>query len=354
MQKPLKLLVSSLEPSANLHLEPILGKLENYELFGIFDEKFGKPYLPSSAFSIMGFLDVIPKIKKAKKAIKELTKESFKVDKVLLIDSPAFNLPLAKAIKEKNPKVEIIYYILPQVWAWKAKRVKKVEKYCDVLASVLPFESKFYNRSTFVGHPLIDEIKEYKKEYKETGIISYLPGSRKSEIKKLMPIFKELVKKVGKRALLVIPPFFSDEQIKDIYGDIKEFEIIRDAKSAFLQSEFAFVCSGTATLEAALIGTPFILAYIAKRFDYVLAKSFVNLKHVGLANILFDFSGKKPLHVELLQNDVTSQNLYSEYKKIDKNEFFKESLLVREILQKGSLESMLDIITKKDKDMERR
>jgi len=352
LQKPLKLLVSSLEPSANLHLEPILEKLKNYKLFGIFDEKFGKPYLPSSAFSIMGFLDVIPKIKKAKKAIKELTRESFGVDKVLLIDSPAFNLPLAKAIKEKNPKVEIIYYILPQVWAWKAKRVEKVEKYCDVLASVLPFENQFYNRSTFVGHPLIDEIKEYKKEYKDTGIISYLPGSRKSEIKKLMPIFKELVKKVQKRALLVIPPFFNNEQIEDIYGDIKEFEIVRDARSAFLQSEFAFICSGTATLEAALIGTPFILAYKAKRFDYALAKRFVKLKHVGLANILMDFSEKKALHVELLQDDVTSKNLYEEYEKIDKNEFFKESLHVREILEKGSLDNMLDIIIKKD--MERR
>ena len=348
MQKTLKLLVSSLEPSANLHLEPILERLGNYELFGIFDEKFGKPYLPSSAFSIMGFLDVIPKVKKAKKAIKELVKESFLVDKVLLIDSPAFNLPLAKAIKKKNPKVEIIYYILPQVWAWKAKRVEKVEKYCDVLASVLPFENQFYNRSTFVGHPLIDEIKAYKKEYKATGVISYLPGSRKSEIKKLMPIFKELVKKVKKKSLLVIPSFFSDEQIEDIYGDIKEFEIIRDARSAFLQSEFAFVCSGTATLEAALIGTPFILAYKAKKLDYLLAKRFIKLRHVGLANILFDFSDKPPLHVELLQDDVVSENLYNEYKKIDKEEFFKESLHVREILKKGSLDDMLDIITKKD------
>ncbi len=347
MQKPLKLLVSSLEPSANLHLKPILQKLENYELFGIFDEKFGKPYLPSSAFSIMGFIDVIPKIKKAKRAIKELVKESFLVDKVLLIDSPAFNLPLARAIKEKNPKVEIIYYILPQVWAWKAKRVQKVEKYCDVLASVLPFESRFYNRSTFVGHPLIDEIKEYKKKYKATGIVSYLPGSRKSEIRKLMPIFKELVKKIEKKALLVVPSFFNDEQIKDIYGDIKEFEIVRDARSAFLKSEFAFVCSGTATLEAALIGTPFILAYKAKKLDYMIAKRFVKLKHVGLANILFDFASLPPLHVELLQDEVNSENLYSEYKQIDKKCFFENSLHVREILQKGSLNDMLDIITKK-------
>ena len=347
MQKPLKLLVSSLEPSANLHLEPILQSLGEYELFGIFDEKFGTPYLPSSAFSIMGFLDVIPKIQKAKKAIKELVKLSFQVGTVLLIDSPAFNLPLAKAIKEKNPKVRIIYYILPQVWAWKAKRVAKVEKYCDVLASVLPFESKFYGCSTYVGHPLLDEIKEFKKEYKDTGIISYLPGSRKGEIKKLMPIFRELVKKIDKKALLVIPSFFSDEQIKEIYGDIEDFEISRDAREAFLQSEFAFVCSGTATLEAALIGTPFVLAYKAKKLDYMIAKKFVKLKYAGLANILLDFSGFKPLHVELIQDGVTSKNLYNEYKNIDKKTFFKESLHVREILKNGSLNNMLDIITEK-------
>ncbi len=347
MGKPIKILVSSLEPSANLHLEPLLQKLENYELFGIFDEKFAKPYLPSSAFSIMGFLDVISKIRKAKKAIKELVKLSFKTDIVLLIDSPAFNLPLAKAIKEKNPSAKIVYYILPQVWAWKAKRVAKVEKYCDILASVLPFESRYYNRSVYVGHPLLDEIKEYKSEYKKSGIISYLPGSRKSEIRKLMPIFKELMQKIGKRALLVIPPFFKDEQISEIYGDIEKFEVIRDAKEAFLQSEFAFVCSGTATLEAALIGTPFILAYKAKNLDYMIAKKFVKLKHVGLANILYDFSSLPPLHVELLQDEVTSDNLYSEYKKTDKEKFFENSLHVRELLQKGSLNDMLDIITKK-------
>jgi len=347
LKKPLKLLVSSLEPSANLHLEPILEKLERYTLFGIFDVKFGEPYLPSSAFSIMGFLDAIPKIKKAKKAIKELVKLSFDVDVILLIDSPAFNLPLAKAIKEKNPKVRIIYYILPQVWAWKAKRVAKVEKYCDVLASVLPFENQFYNCSTYVGHPLLDEIKEFKQEYKKTGIVSYLPGSRKSEIRKLMPIFKELVKKVNKKALLVVPPFFSDEMIKDIYGDISEFVVVRDAKDAFLKSEFAFVCSGTATLEASLIGTPLALAYKAKKLDYMIAKKFVKLQYAGLANLLLDFSGFKPLHVELLQDDVTSENLYSEYTKIDKEKFFKDSLKIREILKNGALNNMLDIITKK-------
>ena len=136
----LKLLLSALEPSANLHIEPLLRALNDVEIYGIFDEKFGKPLMPSKDFSVMGFVDVLPKIQKARKAIKIMTRMSFFVDKVILIDSPAFNLPLAKAIKKLNPNIEIIYYILPQVWAWKPHRVAQIEKYCTILASVLPFE----------------------------------------------------------------------------------------------------------------------------------------------------------------------------------------------------------------------
>ncbi len=340
----MKLLLSILEPSGNLHVEPILDALENYELFGIFDEKFGKPLLPSSAFSIMGFVDAIPKIRLAKKTIKEMVQLSFKVDKVLLIDSPAFNLPLAKAIKEANPKVQIIYYILPQVWAWKAKRVAKVEKYCDVLASILPFEQQFYNKATYVGHPLLDEISKYKDSYQPSEYICYLPGSRKSEIQKLMPIYKEVAKKIAKKNILVIPPHFSDEKIEEIYGDISEFEISKDTHESFLKSEFAFVCSGTATLEASLIGVPLVLAYKAKALDAFIARRFVKLSHVGLANIIFDFAKIEPLHVELLQDDVTVENLLKEYKKIDKKEFFENSKKLHKLLKYGSRDSMIKLI----------
>ncbi|WP_458700777.1 lipid-A-disaccharide synthase [Sulfurospirillum sp. 1307] len=340
----MKLLVSILEPSGNLHFEPILKKLDNCELLGIFDERFGKPIESSSSFSIMGFVDAIPKIKLAKKTIKKMVELSFDADFVLLIDSPAFNLPLAKAIKEQNPNIKIIYYILPQVWAWKAKRVKKVERYCDVLASILPFEQKFYNRATYVGHPLLDEISTCKKEYEKTGYISFLPGSRKSEIKKLFPIYKDVAKQINKKNILVIPKHFSDEEISNIYGDISDFEISRDAHDSFLRSEFAFVCSGTATLEGALIGTPLVLAYKAKSFDAFIAKRFVKLSHVGLANIIMDFEGLEPLHVELLQEDVTSQNLLKEYELMDREKFFKNSLKLHQILSHGSCERMISLI----------
>lgn len=341
----LRLLVSALEPSANLHLEPILKSIKDCELCGIFDERFGKPLLPSRAFSIMGFLDAIPKIKKAKKAIKAMSLMSLHVDKVLLIDSPAFNLPLAKAIKEINPNVEIIYYILPQVWAWKAKRVAKVEKYCDVLASILPFEKQFYNKAIYVGHPLLDEIPSFKKSYEKTGHIAFLPGSRKSEIKSLMPIYREVAKRINKQNILVIPPHFSDEEIADIYGDISQFIISKNTYEAFLKSEFAFVCSGTATLEAALIGVPFVLAYKAKLLDYLIAKQFVKLNHVGLANIIFDFEKLPPLHDELLQKDVTVENLMNAYENTNPELFFKAALKLRAILDHGSTEAMIKIMS---------
>lgn len=344
MHKPIKLLISALEPSANLHIEPVLSALESYEIFGIFDEKLGNPILPSSAFSIMGFVDAISKIKKAKKAIKDMVELSFTVDKVILIDSPAFNLPLAKAIKEKNPNVTIIYYILPQVWAWKKKRVAKIEKYCDVLASILPFEQKFYNRASYVGHPLLDEIPTCKEEYEESGYVAFLPGSRKSEIKKLMPVYKEVASAINKKNILVIPSHFNLEEIQDIYGDISEFDISRDTHNTFLKSEFAFVCSGTATLEAGLIGVPFVLCYKAKSLDAFIARRFVKLKHVGLANIIFDFEGLEPLHREFLQEDVTSANLLEEYTKMDRKSFFTRALMLRKILKHGSKKEMIKLI----------
>ena len=339
-----RILVSALEPSANLHLEPVLEELNKYTLEGIFDPKFGNPIYSSSDFSIMGFVDALSKIKLAKKAIKEMVKLSFECDRVLLIDSPAFNLPLSKAIKEKNPSAKIIYYILPQVWAWKAKRVKKIEKYCDILCSILPFEDKFYNKSIYVGHPLLDEIKEFKNQVSSDGAVAFLPGSRRSEIKSLIKIYKELAKSINKRKLLVVPKHFSKKDINEIYGDISEFEVIFDTKKAFLKSDFAFVCSGTATLEASLLGIPFVLVYKAKKIDYFIAKKFVKLKYIGLANIILDFAGLDPLHKEFIQDEVTVKNLLNEYRNLDREKFFLKSLKLKQLLKHGSSKNVSEFL----------
>jgi len=337
--------VSALEPSANLHLEPLLQALDSYEIYGIFDERFGKPYLPSRAFSIMGFVDALPKIRKAKKAIKVMSRMSLFVDKVILIDSPAFNLPLAKAIRALNPTIEIIYYILPQVWAWKPHRVAQIEKYCTVLASILPFEQRFYTKATYVGHPLLDEIPLFKLQADKEGAIAFLPGSRRSEIERLMPIYKEVASKIeGKEKLLVVPAHLDDDDIAKMYGYVGEFTLCRNTYEAFAKSEFAFVCSGTATLEAALVGVPFVLAYKAKAFDYWIGRKFVKLKYVGLANLLFDFAQMDALHEEFLQEEVTVENLLGAYEKIDKEAFVDHAKKLRSMLEHGAREAMVKII----------
>jgi len=340
----MKLLVSALEPSANLHLEPILQKLPNIELVGIYDEKFGTPLYKSSDFSVMGIIDVLPKIMKAKEAIKEMVFLAKDADNILLIDSPAFNLPLAKAIKEKYPEKKIIYYILPKVWAWKRGRVKKVEAYCDVLASIFPFEDKFYNKSVYVGNPLLDEITIFKDKNIEYNHVSFLAGSRKSEIKKLMPIFREVAKKIDKKKSLIVPNFFKDKNLSEIYGDIDDFEISYDMQHTLSHSDFAFICSGTATLEATIIGTPFVLAYKAKKIDYFIGKKFVKLSHVGLANIIMDFEGKSEVHQEFLQDEVTEENLLNAYHNFDKDNFYTKSREVKNILKHGCVDNVISFL----------
>ncbi|MDR0579124.1 MAG: lipid-A-disaccharide synthase [Campylobacteraceae bacterium] len=332
----MKLLVSALEPSANLHLKPVIDNIKECEFFGIFDQKFGKPFLSSDEFSVMGFSDIFFKIIKAKKAIKKMALLSLEVDHVLLIDSPAFNLPLAKEIRQINKNVPITWYILPKVWAWRRGRAKKVEKYCTNLASIFPFEDRFFTRSVYVGNPLLDEIEKQKKSLDKSNKIVFMPGSRKSEIKALIDIFKQTAKVLNKKSVIVIPKHFNEDDIKSLYGDLDGFTISRDTYGSLYESEFAYVCSGTATLEAALIGVPFVLCYKAKKFDYSVAKRFVKLKHVGLANIIFDFYNERPLHTELLQQDVSVQNLLREYEQMDKESFFKHSQKLKEILKHGS------------------
>lgn len=339
----MKILVSCLEASANLHFKEVFQYLNEHEIYGIFEGEFGTPIYKSSEFSAMGFVEILPLIFKAKRALKQMVELSKNCDRILLIDSPAFNLLLAKKIKDAFIKAPITYYILPQVWAWKKNRVAKVEKYCENLASILPFDSKFYNRATYVGHPLLDEIKVKKNSISNNNVVAFLPGSRRFEITRLMPIYKEVASKLKERKLLVVPSHFM-ENLDELYGDVSEFDIVNDTPKALFQSDFAFICSGTASLEAALIGTPFVLCYKAKSIDMWLAKKFVKLNYVGLANIIFDFMNHEPLNLELLQEEATAKNLLKEYENCNRNKFIVASMMLREYLSHGSSKNLADMI----------
>jgi lipid-A-disaccharide synthase len=346
----MKILVSSLEASANLHLKEVLSHIEcEYELVGIFDKNLNHtPLYDSKEFSVMGIVDAFAKIFKAKEAIAEMLFLAKNADKIILIDAPGFNLHLLKAIKKKYPQKEVIYYILPKVWAWKRARAKIIDKYVDKAISIFPFEKEYYKNPLYYGNPLIDEIKEYKQSsVKEINTIAYLAGSRKSEIRSLMPYIKELREKLkDKRSLLVIPKHFNDEEISAYYGDVSDFEIVHDTHDALNQSDFAFVCSGTATLEASLIGVPFILMYKAKKLDYAIASMFVSLKHVGLANIILEYEYKEAMHPELIQNNLTVENIIKLYEEYDKEKFFEDVKELRNILNGGCSEKIAELLSK--------
>jgi lipid-A-disaccharide synthase len=352
----MRLLVSALETSSNLHLKYLKKELdESVEFVGIFDSSLGTPAYDMSSLAVMGFVDALKKLPfflKLKKEMVELAKD---VDKVLLMDNSGFNLPLAKAIKKAYPTKEIIYYILPQAWAWKKKRIPIIENSCDKLCSILPFEKDYYSRKDkikYVGHPLLDEIKTFKTTLTSNNKIAFMPGSRKGEITKLMPIYKEVIKKLpNKEFIIIIPPHFKDEYIQEVYGNLEEFIISRDTYNTLVDVEFAFICSGTATLEASLIGTPFILNYIANKIDYFIAKKIVKLNYIGLANIFFEkmqkeIENKKMIHKEFIQDEVTVENLLDGYNSIDKVEFLDNSKILRGYLKDGSSKMVASIIQK--------
>lgn len=351
----MKILVSALEHSANVHLKSLKQELKSdVEFIGIFDKELGNSIIDLRSLAIMGFVDALKKLRFFIKLNNEMVDLAKDANKVLLIDSSGFNLPLAKKIKKKYPNKEIIYYILPQAWAWKQKRIPVLEKTIDHLASILPFEKDYYSKNapiTYVGHPLLDQIKEFKNELsKEIKNIAFMPGSRKGEIKKLLPVFKEVQKRLNIDSTIVIPKNFSDEDVKELYADLSGFTIRHDAHKTLLETDFAFICSGTATLEASLIGTPFILSYIAKPFDYFIASRLIKLNHVGLANIMFSKLNQREMHPEFIQEHVTADNLIKMYNNYDRSRFLDDSKELRAYLMHGSSKTVANIIEGRDEN----
>ncbi|MEA2100265.1 MAG: lipid-A-disaccharide synthase [Campylobacterota bacterium] len=345
----MKILVSALEHSANIHLKSLKKEFNSdVEFVGIFDKELGKPIVDLRSLAIMGFVDVIKKIRFFFKLNAQMVDLAKDVDKVLLIDSSGFNLPLAKKIKKRYPDKYIVYYILPQAWAWKKKRIPILAKTIDSLASILPFEKDYYPKNapiTYVGHPLLDQIKQFKENLNEKiETILFMPGSRKGEISKLMPIFHEVRAKLDVKAVIAIPEYFTQDECDKIYGDLSHFEIVYDSHKAIYEADFAFICSGTATLESAIIGTPFILSYIAKPLDYFIASKFVKIEYIGLSNIMFSKFNKREIHPEFIQEDVTADNLLDSYHNYNRDNFLDDSKALREYLQNGSSKNVAMII----------
>jgi len=275
--------------------------------------------------AFMGFVEVVMNLKTILKNMSFCKKDitEFKPDAIILIDYPGFNLKIAKWAKKKGYKV--FYYISPQVWAWKRRRVYTIKKVVDKMLCILPFEKKFYDNydvdCQFVGHPLLDEIAKVEpvdkaKFYKanrlspKKEIIALLPGSRKQEVSRMLAVMLEVVKMFPNYQFVVAcAPSLPVSFYKKIIGEKSNVRLVLNRTYQLLQlSSAAIVTSGTATLETALLDVPEVVCYKANKISYLIAKRLAKVKYICLVNLIMDRLVVK----ELIQNDMTAANIRDE------------------------------------------
>lgn len=262
----------------------------------------------------------------------------YEPDAVILVDYPGFNLRMAKFAKEQGFKV--IYYISPQIWAWKKGRIKKIKKYVDEMMVILPFEEEFYAENGmkvhYVGHPLLDavskdlhdsqDVLDFRRQHgmDDREIVALLPGSRKQEISailpqmlKMVPLFPQyqfVVSVVEWQSRSLYEKFLKKSDVKTVSGSA--YPLLANAKAAV-------VASGTATLETAMIGTPQVVCYAGSELSYIIAKQLISGIHfISLPNLIMD----KQVVTELIQHDFNTFHLRKELEKITGDEAYLATL----------------------------
>ena len=286
--------------------------------------------------AFMGFAEVIGNLPAILSNIKfcKADIQQFQPDVLILIDYPGFNLRIAKWAKKNGLK--IIYYISPQVWAWKEGRVESIKKWVDKMLVILPFEKEFYQKwnykVVYVGHPLVQVIEEFqssktfqlitwrwsetntekKEQQSKKEIIALLPGSRRQEIEIKLPIMLKASEHFSDYRIIIAqaPGQPVDFYKKFISNHFSQIEIALEGQTYALlnQSKAALVTSGTATLETALFGVPQVVCYKGSNISYQIAKRLVKIKYISLVNLIMD----KKIVTELIQNHLTDNHLTRE------------------------------------------
>jgi lipid-A-disaccharide synthase len=240
---------------------------------------------------------------------------------LILVDYPGFNLRIAEFARKQGLKV--VYYISPQIWAWKQSRVKKIKRDVDKMLVILPFEKDFYGKHgvevDFVGHPLLDSLAEEqvdsradflkKNQLNTSSIVALLPGSREMEVRNMLKIMLRVVNRFPERQFVIAGvSTLSDQLYENIIGKLPVKVLQNQTRELLFHAEAALVTSGTATLETALIGVPQVVCYKGNRLSFEIAKRIVKIKYISLVNLIMD----RPVVKELIQQDLTVQNLEKE------------------------------------------
>jgi lipid-A-disaccharide synthase len=310
-----------------------------------------QPLYHSSRLSFLGFTEVVrhlPFIAKVKRELLELVKRE-KIRTAVLVDYPGFNLNLAAALKKNG--VRVVYYISPQVWAWRKGRMKKIAARVDKMMTILPFEEAMYRQAgidaEFVGHPLIEQIDEYPFRTKAElyqkyeldpakEILLILPGSRKQEVTRIFPAIREGIDRItatyNLQPVVVCAPAIDKAALESVSRG--SLTIVHDDVYSFMkQAKFGIIKSGTSTLEAGLIGLPMIVVYKTSSVTYAIGKRVIEIDSISLVNIVL---GKK-VAPELIQHEVSAKNLFATAAEFlsspDKYSAYKASLsALREVI----------------------
>ena len=315
------------EASGDLHASFLMLNIKkqdiNAQFFGVGGKKMEVMNFNSlvalDRLAVVGFWEVLKQLPffiKLRSLVIQDIKDK-KPDKIILVDYPGFNLRLAQAIK-KNFDIPIIYYVSPQLWAWKEKRIDIIKKYVDSLVVLFPFEKKWYKERgvdvNYFGHPLSETYKSFLNSYKanknQKPSIALLPGSRNSELKKHLPLYKKIIRLLlqkNKNLFFVLK--FCDETNINIEKDLgltANYAVeTGESFAAFSNSDFAIVASGTATLEGAFTKTPMVVVYKTSWLSWFLAKHVFKIGFISIINIL----NKAKLVEEFVQKDGCPQKI---------------------------------------------
>lgn len=327
------LLVIAGEDSGDLHGAELLRELKarrpDLRLVGVGGPRMS-PFLDRKLadvkdLAVVGFVEVLkhlPRLNRLFKAILAAAAEEG-IAGALLIDYPGFNLRLAKALRKRLPAVTLHQYVCPQVWAWKKGRIPTLGTLLDTLYCLFDFEPELFRGypvdARFVGHPLVEVVKpecDRAAFFAETGLdptrplVALLPGSRTGEIERLLPPMAELARRWRAARpevqwVLPVAPTLDPAFVRAHAGDAP-ITLVRDRPyAARAHADAALVASGTATLETALLGTPFAIVYKLNALTYELAKRVVKVPHFGLANVV----ARREVAPELLQGEVNPERL---------------------------------------------
>jgi lipid-A-disaccharide synthase len=313
---PRKIYVVAGELSGDIHAAELLNGLKklnpNYEFRGMAGD-----YCASAGMelhrhfklqNVMGFAEILRHLPKLIRHLSETQKDiiNFRPDAVVLVDYPGFNLRIAKFAFERN--IPVYYYIPPQVWAWNTRRVKRLKKYCRHLFCILPFEEAFYRKYhakvTYVGNPLKHQLQHSATKMRDQNLILLLPGSRPMEIKRTLPIMVQAIKNMhGYSAVIAGVSNVSPDLYSTLAPDIPVH--MNQARQLMKRARVGMVCSGTATLEAALLGLPQVVAYAGNPFSVALARMLIKVPYISLVNLICNAS----VVPELIQENLNPQKL---------------------------------------------